>query len=50
MSHVSQLLDQLNDSRGCEGNSDERFLSLPSIKRGTMKDITGIIMINNDNY
>ena len=46
MSHVAQLLE-LNDSCGCVGNSDEEFLSLPSIKKGIMKDITGMINVLN---
>ena len=44
VSKVSKLLDQLATSCICVGNHDEHFLSLPNLRKGVLKDRTGILL------
>lgn len=38
-------MDTLCVADVCEGNSDERFLMLPNVQKGTMKDKSGKVLI-----
>ena len=40
VSKARNVLITISETGVCKGNSDERFLALPSIHKNTMKDVT----------
>ena len=36
----SKLIASITTGHACEGNSDEKFIDLPNIHRGVMKDVS----------
>ena len=44
VSKVKDVLRTVTDADVCEGNSDERFLSLPNIQKNTMKDLSSMLL------
>lgn len=40
VSKARDLLVEISNAKVCEGNADARFLTLPNIHKGTLKDAT----------